>query len=67
MVNLDTLSFENRQYYQGYFDNYQPNNAYFIAFLNYRERQHEFERLLEDSLHNQLAAFIGYWKLNYEK
>jgi predicted aminopeptidase len=67
MVNLDTLSFKNRLSYQGYFDKYRPNNAYFIAFLNYRERQHEFERLLEDSLDNQLAAFIGYWKLNYEK
>jgi len=67
LANLDTLSFENRLYYKGYFDNFRPNNAYFIAFLNYRERQHEFERLLEDSLGNQLSAFIDYWRLNYEK
>ena len=67
MYNMDTLSFINPLRFQGYFDNHRPNNAYFISFLNYRERQYEFERLLEDSLENRLATFIGYWKLNYEK
>ena len=63
--NLDTLTFINPTRYQGYFSRYRPNNAYFISFLNYRERQQEFARLLADSLDNDLAAFIRYWQQNY--
>ncbi len=64
---LDTVSFHNPQRYQGYFVNYQPNNAYFISFLNYRERQQEFRQLLVDSLDNDLAAFVRYWQHRYGK
>ena len=39
---LDTVSFINTSFYHGYFDKYKPNNAYFISFLNYRERQDDF-------------------------
>lgn len=67
MANVDTLTFIDTLHYQGYFDNYRPSNAYFIAFLNYRERQHEFDSLLNNSYDNQLSQFIDYWKLNYEK
>jgi predicted aminopeptidase len=67
VANLDTLSFLDSLRYQGYFAEYRPNNAYFISFLNYRERQQEFEYMLEDSLDNQLSSFIDYWKLNYAK
>jgi predicted aminopeptidase len=67
ILNMDTLSLKDPQRYQGYFDNYRPNNAYFISFLNYRERQNEFKHLLEDSLENKLSSFISYWRLNYEK
>jgi len=67
MANKDTLSFLDTLHYKGYFENYRPNNAYFISFLNYRERQDDFESLLVDSLDNQLMEFINYWKRNYEK
>ena len=67
MANVDTLTFIDTLHYQEYFDNYRPSNAYFIAFLNYRERQHEFDSLLNNSYDNQLSQFIDYWKLNYEK
>ena len=67
MANVDTLTFIDPLHYQGYFNNYRPSNAYFIAFLNYRERQHEFDSLLNNSYDNQLSQFISYWKLNYEK
>lgn len=66
IINMDTISFENPTTYKGYFLNHPPNNAYFISFLNYRERQQEFDRLLIDSTHNQLKSFIDYWKNNYD-
>ena len=64
---LDTISFSNAAFYHGYFDKYKPNNAYFISFLNYRERQDDFNILFEDSLNSDLSLFINYWKANYEK
>ena len=67
MANMDTLNFVNQQRYEDYFKAYRPGNAYFISFLNYRERQHEFERILVDSVDNRLSMFIDYWKKNYEK
>lgn len=67
VANMDTLSFLDSLRYQGYFAEFRPNNAYFISFLNYRERQQEFEYMLEDSLDNELSSFIDYWKLNYAK
>ena len=67
IANLDTLDFLDPLGYQGYFTEYRPSNAYFISFLNYRERQQEFEHMLEDSLDNRLSSFIDYWKLNYAK
>ena len=65
--NLDTLNFRDSLRYQKYFAEYRPSNAYFISFLNYRERQQEFEQILEDSLDNELSSFIEYWNLNYAK
>jgi predicted aminopeptidase len=67
MSNLDTLNFSDSLRYQRYFADYRPSNAYFISFLNYRERQQEFEFLLEDSLDNKLSSFIEFWQLNYAK
>lgn len=64
---LDTISFSSSSYFPGYFDHYKPNNAYFISFLNYRERQDDFNLLFEDSLNSDLSLFIDYWKANYEK
>ena len=65
--NSDTIKLINHKRYQDYFINYRPNNAYFISFLNYRERQHEFERIMADSLDNKLSSFIEQWKLSYAK
>ncbi len=65
--NVDTISLINLKRYQGHFAKYRPNNAYFISFLNYRERQDEFEQFLTDSLDNQLSSFIDWWKSNYAK
>jgi predicted aminopeptidase len=67
VANMDTIVFTDEQRYKQYFAKYRPNNAYFISFLNYRERQDEFELMLADSLDNQLAPFIAYWRLHYEK
>ncbi|MEN8247694.1 MAG: aminopeptidase [Bacteroidota bacterium] len=65
--NLDTISFKVPNRYQGYFENYKPNNAYFVSFLNYRERQDELDIMLNQSMNNDLHAFVGFWKSEYMK
>lgn len=65
--SIDAINFYNPKRYLGYFENFRPNNAYFISFLNYRERQVELENLLMDSLNNELPLFIDYWRATYEK
>jgi len=67
IAGMDSLNFKNKQRFGGYFNNYRPNNAYFISFLNYREKQQDFEIMLQDSSDNKISSFIAYWKLNFEK
>jgi len=64
--SIDTIGFNDQERYLRYFENYRPNNAYFISFLNYRERQDELEILLIDTLDNRLSSFIEYWRTLYE-
>jgi len=60
-ASLDTLQFHDPRY-KAIFSKKMPNNAYFISFLNYRERQTSFNNILNNKFHNDLYAFIAYWK-----
>ena len=65
IAGLAELDFNNKERYQNYYGNYRPNNAYFISFLNYRERQDEFDSLYLVSHQADLAKFINSWKMLY--
>lgn len=64
--NIDTLDLVNKERYEAIYKKFRPNNAFFITFLNYRERQMDFDTLLLNESGGSLRNFIGYWKKNYE-
>ena len=66
-VNIDTVSFINPEKYQQLLATRNINNAGFISFLKYRERQYEFDTLLANEFDGDLRKFISYWKNRYPK
>lgn len=64
---LDTVSFHDPSTYEMLFEKFPPNNAFFISFLSYRERQEEFGIQLSDEFNGEIKAFIDYWKQLYSK
>lgn len=64
---VDTIEFVGINNYSSFYKRFKPNNAFFISFLNYRERQSEFETLLIDEMNDELGRFIEYWKKLYGK
>jgi predicted aminopeptidase len=65
ILGLRNIDFHNQEWYENIYSNYRPNNAYFISFLNYRERQDEFDSLYLYEYQNNLADFINSWKQLY--
>lgn len=64
-TNIDTVSFINPERYKKLFNLRRINNAGFISFLNYRERQNEFDAQLILEFNNNLSNFIAYWRAQY--
>lgn len=64
-TNIDTVNFINSDRYHQLFKTRKINNAGFISFLNYRERQHEFDVQLEHDFKGDLSKFIIYWRNMY--
>ena len=60
--HLDTLQLANPKRFQAIFSEKPINNAGFISFLKYRERQHVFQQQLDEQFKGNLRAFIAYWK-----
>ncbi len=67
ITNIDTVSFINEDRYQQLFKVRNINNAGFISFLKYRERQHEFDTQLANEFNGNLSTFILHWKEKYPK
>lgn len=65
VASADTVAFTNRERYQKLFKNKSINNAVFISFLKYRERQGDFQKLYEKKFNSNLRNFIAYWKNRY--
>lgn len=59
---LQDVDFINKERYSGIYKRFKPNNAYFISFLNYRERQGEFDEMYYEEHAENLSSFIQYWK-----
>ncbi len=57
----DTLQFAS-SFYRHYFDEYEPNNAFFMAYRRYREKQNEFKLQCDRDFGGDLPAFIAYMK-----
>lgn len=57
VLKYKTLSFTNQRY-KNYFNNYRPNNAFFIAFKNYNEKQSDFRKRYQTEFKDNLKAFI---------
>lgn len=66
-ANIDTVSFINSDRYQRLLKTREINNAGFISFLKYRERQHEFDKQLTNEFEDDLSTFILHWKEKYPK
>ncbi len=62
---IDTVDFKNPERYKKLFNGLEMNNAGFISFLNYRERQTQFNEQLKQEFNNDLSKFIAYWKIRY--
>lgn len=65
VAGLENVEFVNKVRYTRIFNSYKPNNAYFISFLNYRERQGEFDQMYYEDNSENLGSFVEYWKQLY--
>jgi predicted aminopeptidase len=65
VAGLKNVDFINQEGYANIYSQYEPNNAYFVSFLDYRERQIEFDSLYINDYEQDLAQFINYWKELY--
>ncbi|MCB0497290.1 MAG: aminopeptidase [Cyclobacteriaceae bacterium] len=64
---IDTVRFIDPERYRSIVDTAHINNARFISFLNYRERQEEFNFMLNKQFKGDLHKFVTYWKEQYPK
>ncbi len=64
-LTIDTVSFIKPERYKKLFHNLSMNNAGFISFLKYRERQSQFDEHLAQEFNNDLSKFIAHWKKRY--
>ena len=62
---MDTVHFIDPHLYKNLLEARKMNNASFISFLNYRERQVEFEEQLKDEFNDDISNFILSWKEQY--
>ena len=62
--NYDTLNFRSERYI-GYFDDYTPNNTFFMSMLRYNSQQEELKRILAEDFEGDLKAYLRYLKEKY--
>ena len=66
VAKLDTIDFHNPAY-RNRFQEYLPNNAYFMSYLLYRSGQDDLESIYVDEFGNDLTAFISEMKKLHPK
>lgn len=62
--SYDTLIFRSNRY-SGYFDEYTPNNTFFMSMLRYNSQQQQLEKLLDEQFNGDLKAFLSEMKRKY--
>ncbi len=64
ILGMDSLEFTNPRYY-GYFKNFHPNNAFFMAFVRYRASKNQFREQFENEFGSNFVNYITYLKETY--
>ncbi|ANQ50519.1 aminopeptidase [Flammeovirga sp. MY04] len=62
---LQHLSFSNYNYCT-YFDDFTPNNTFFMSYKRYRSKQNEFKQEFEEDFHGDFHAYMDYLKEEYK-
>ncbi|OHX67287.1 aminopeptidase [Flammeovirga pacifica] len=62
---LQHLEFANANYCS-YFDDFTPNNTFFMSYKRYRSKQNEFKREFEEDFNGDFHAYMMYLKEEYQ-
>jgi predicted aminopeptidase len=62
--SIDTVTFINKSRYSGYFDNFTPDNTFFLAYTRYRAKLDDLEAIFYSEFNGDLREFIAYHKEN---
>ena len=62
--NLDTVSFQSERY-ANYFDEFTPNNTFFMSLLRYNSQQDVLAQEIEHKFNGNLLAYLEYLKVKY--
>ena len=65
--HFDTISFSDHSGYKQYFENYIPNNTFFMSFLRYRGNAEKLDSLLNNKFEGDLRVFIEDMKQKFAK
>ena len=61
------IDFNNKEFYYHYFDDYTPDNTFFMSYIRYRGEQSIFENELKNSFGGDLAKYIEKLKSKFGK
>jgi predicted aminopeptidase len=64
ITSSDTIHFQGDNY-KGYFNDYIPNNAFFIGFLTYNKKQDSFEQEFKNQFGSDFKKYFVYLKKKY--
>jgi len=64
--HLDTVYFIKPEDYAHYFDNFYPNNTFFMSYLRYRGGLGQFQTELNLKFNGDLSQYISYLKQKYK-
>ncbi|UZR92350.1 aminopeptidase [Chondrinema litorale] len=63
-TDMRNLPFRNQRYKE-YFDNFTPNNAFFMAFVRYSGSQNQFREEFEEKFNSNFQKYLSYLKETY--
>ncbi|SFE89050.1 aminopeptidase [Thermoflexibacter ruber] len=62
--SVDTIAFRGETY-KDYFKDYTPNNAFFVGFLTYNEKQNTFEQEFKNQFNGDFKKYFAYLREKY--
>ncbi|MBX2844426.1 MAG: aminopeptidase [Flammeovirgaceae bacterium] len=69
LINEITAGFKEipfkNQAYKKYFDEFTPNNAFFMAFVRYSGNKNQFRKQFEEEFNSDFRAYFSYLKEKY--